>query len=347
MKEVFPDAIHLRCFNHFRKNIEKKLRSLNFTDKAAKEILRDIFGLVIENEHQLGLVDSKNEADFRQKLDAVKQKWDEMELEHRLCHKDEVIEAEFHKWFVQEKASTMISCMLSDIRQKAGMGNSPDHFYTNLCESMNNILRNRTDFKPHDVRPFVTKMYNLVEAQDSLFRKAVIRSDRWRFRQKYHHLEVDQDKWFTMNEQAQKKHLQRVYAEPLSSILEVSDKEDTSSSSSVSMNLSVPYKELINSYRIATSTLEDIWKKGIHLYSTPGLVTTVPGHSADSNSRMVASLTSGEPHFITEKKSGQFLCKGLCPRFSSYKICQHVVAAAELWSFATFLYLVEVTEGPY
>ena len=68
------------------------------------------------------------------------------------------------------------------------------------------------------------------------------------------------------------------------------------------MNLSVPYKELINSYRIATSTLEDIWKKGIHLYSTPGLVTTVPGHSADSNSRMVASLTSGEPHFITEKK---------------------------------------------
>ena len=33
------------------------------------------------------------------------------------CHKDEVIEAEFRKWFVQEKASTMISCMLSDIRQ--------------------------------------------------------------------------------------------------------------------------------------------------------------------------------------------------------------------------------------
>ena len=101
------------------------------------------------------------------------------------------------------------------------MGNSPDHFYTNLCESMNNILKNRTDFKPHDVRSFVTKIYDLVEAQDSLIRKAVIRSDRWRFRQEYHHLEVDQDKWFTMNEQAQKKHLQRVYAEPLSSILEV------------------------------------------------------------------------------------------------------------------------------
>ena len=106
------------------------------------------------------------------------------------------------------------------------------------------------------VRPFVTKMYNLVEAQDSLIRKAVIRSDRWRFRQEYHHLEVDQDKWFTMNEKAQKKHIQRVYAEPLSSILEVSDEEDTSSPSSASMNLSVPYKELINSYRIATSTLE-------------------------------------------------------------------------------------------
>ena len=58
---------------------------------------------------------------------------------------------------------------------------------------MNIILKNRKDFKPHDVRPFVTKMHNLVEALDSLICKAVIRSDRWRFRQEYHHLEVHQD----------------------------------------------------------------------------------------------------------------------------------------------------------
>ena len=133
--------------------------------------------------------------------------------------------------------------------------------------------------------------------------------------------------WFTINEQAQKKHLQRVYAEPLSSILEVSDKEDTFSSAS--MNLSVPHKEFIHSYWVATSTLEDIWKKGIHLYSTQDHVTTVSGHSAGSNSQMVASLTSGEPHFITERSPVSFFAKAYVKGLVYYKICWHVVAAAE------------------
>ena len=33
------------------------------------------------------------------------------------------------------------------------------------------------------------------------------------------------------------------------------------------------------------------------------------GHSADSNSQMVASLTSGEPHFITERSLVSFFAK--------------------------------------
>ena len=47
---------------------------------------------------------------------------------------------------------------------------------------------------------------------------------------------------------------------------------------------------------------------------------------------MVAS-EHGEPHHVTRKPSGQILCSGVCPRFTTYKICQHIVAAAEVTNY--------------
>ena len=165
-----------------------------------KEITRDIFGLSLPTERQLGLVDSQNEIDFKEKLAALKPIWDQIEIQNRLCQKHKTVTPEFHRWFVQEKSQMMTKCMIRDVRERAGMGRNPDHFYTNICESMNSTLKKRTDFKPHDIRPFVDKVFELVQAQESLLRKAVIRCDRWRFREEYRHLEVDQDKWFTMGE---------------------------------------------------------------------------------------------------------------------------------------------------
>ena len=49
-------------------------------------------------------------------------------------------------------------------------------------------------------------MYEFVQAQESLLRKAVIRNDRWLFRDEYKHLEVDTDKCFTLTERTQKQH---------------------------------------------------------------------------------------------------------------------------------------------
>lgn len=113
---------------------------------------------------------------------------------------------------VKEKVDTMIQCMIRDVRLKAGMGSDPDHFYTNMCESMNKTLKQRTDIKPNYAGPFIDKMFELVEAQEKLLRKAVIRSDRWRFRGEYAHLE---DQWFTMSDKSQKCHMGKVYSEVL------------------------------------------------------------------------------------------------------------------------------------
>ena len=98
--------------------------------------------------------------------------------------------------------------MLPEVCKKAGLGEHPDLFYTNMCELMN-TLKNRADYKGHELRPFVDKMHTFVEAQENLIWKAVIRNDGWHFWQGFH-LEVDSDKWFSLSEKAQKSHINKV-----------------------------------------------------------------------------------------------------------------------------------------
>lgn len=115
----------------------------------------------------------------------------------------------FYEWFVTEKADVVVNCMLPEVRQNTGLGEQLDLFYTNMCESMNNTLKSLTDYKEHELRPFVDKMYAFVEFQENFLWKAVIRSDCWRFRQEFQHLKMDSDRWFNLSEKVQKAILTR------------------------------------------------------------------------------------------------------------------------------------------
>ena len=64
------------------------------------------------------------------------------------------------------------------------------------------------------------------------------------------------------------------------------------------------------------------------MLSAPDHITLVPGQGQSEN-RIVASLSGGMPHYVVKKSGGQFICSGECPRFSTNKICQHIIAAAE------------------
>ncbi|MBC6401887.1 MAG: hypothetical protein GDA37_12950 [Ekhidna sp.] len=325
----FRDAVHLRCFNHFKRNIEDKLKQLQFPSHIIKDIIHDVMGVQIGSDKYQGLVDANDEEDFQEKLCLLKDRWDKFESSHRSVpqHTQSFL-PEFYSWFRSEKADVVVKCMLPDVRKKAGLGDEPDHFYTNMSESLNNILKNRTEYKEQEFRSFVEKMYDFVQSQESLLRKAVIRADRWRFREEYRHLEVDTDKWFAMSEKAQKVHLKKVYSEPLG--MKVNDElpsELTVEDQSLENPLSVDYKSLIDTTRIPTGSLKDIWLKAKRLVTVPGLVVPVPGQSSSSH-RMVAS-EHNEPHHVVSKPSNQFMCSGICPRFTTYKICQHTVAAAE------------------
>ena len=90
-------------------------------------------------------------------------------------------------------------------------------------------------------------MYDFVQSQESLLRKAVIRTDRWHFREEYKYLEVDSEKWFGMSEKAQKIHLKKVYSEPLGMKVHEELLEELTVEEQPEENpLSVDYKSLID-----------------------------------------------------------------------------------------------------
>ena len=54
----FPKAVHVRCFLHFKGNIEHKLSELRLPANVAKEFVDDIMGK--PTKFQLGLIDARN-----------------------------------------------------------------------------------------------------------------------------------------------------------------------------------------------------------------------------------------------------------------------------------------------
>ena len=101
----------------------------------------------MEGEQQLGLVDSDNDVEFREKFELLNNRWIDSEFDYQLAQKDQVIVPKFHRWFVEEKADVMASCMLRDVRAEARMRQKSDHFHTNIRESMNSTLKSQTNNK--------------------------------------------------------------------------------------------------------------------------------------------------------------------------------------------------------
>ena len=128
---MFPKALHLRCFSHFQRNIDDKVKQLQV---PTKEILHDIMGV---NVRFKGLVDAENEKDFREKLGDLKERWNQFEIYHRSVPQGKSVQPVFYEWFVTEKADVVVHCMLPEICKKVCLGENPDSFYTNISESMN------------------------------------------------------------------------------------------------------------------------------------------------------------------------------------------------------------------
>ena len=73
---VFPKALHLWCFLHFRQNVECKLHELGVSSVVIKEFKKDIFG---DPEYlQFCRVDMPNKSELESKFAILQSRWNKL-----------------------------------------------------------------------------------------------------------------------------------------------------------------------------------------------------------------------------------------------------------------------------
>ena len=82
----FPNAIQLRCFIHFKKNIQERLRDLGIPTTVACAFLNDIFGSSVGGSRLEGLVDVSSMEDFDRKLESLEEVWNALLFVESLAH---------------------------------------------------------------------------------------------------------------------------------------------------------------------------------------------------------------------------------------------------------------------
>ena len=118
----FKSAIHLRCFLHFRGNLEDKLADIGISKANAQEFLKDVFRSPALLE--IGLVDTEV-TELDKEFGDLKDAWDKCEV----AFSGTAIPS-FHQWLERNCLEEVRNCMLKDKREQAGLGSPPEPFYT-------------------------------------------------------------------------------------------------------------------------------------------------------------------------------------------------------------------------
>ncbi len=133
---TFPCAHHVRCFLHFRGNIERKLYELTIPRAVASEIVKDVMGC--PTQLQRGLVDADSADKLDKMLTGFKARWNELEKPY---NSPQI----FDGWFVKHCRDNVAKYMLPSVRENAGLGSPPSPYYTNEVESKNEVLKEKVE----------------------------------------------------------------------------------------------------------------------------------------------------------------------------------------------------------
>ena len=83
LKRNFRFALFLRCFIHFKDNVQRQLSERGLPSDIKSKFLSEIFGKQEESTKYAGLVDCDTEDEFDAKLMALKSEWEAREAESR------------------------------------------------------------------------------------------------------------------------------------------------------------------------------------------------------------------------------------------------------------------------
>ena len=257
----FPSATHLVCQIHKRRNIETKLKNLNFPVDMRGVILDDIFGKQVSGTYYMGLIDSVNEVQFHSKLEILQRKWSAMHEKGSV----------FYDWFAKYESNVVLTTMLKPVREKAGLGNPPNIFTTNASEAVNALLKSKLNYKRSELSEFVKKMAEFVKEQKEEFERAVIDCGKFKLSDRYKQMAVTQGRWCQMSVESRTAHLNSFHK---FSFVRSSEKASVSNH----IVLSVSANEAALSSLVPLSLYEGIWTKAAQLLQSKGSIAPAPGY---------------------------------------------------------------------
>lgn len=296
---TFPQAQHVRCFLHFRGNVERKLQELGIPRSVSSEIIKDIMGC--PTQLQRGLVDAESPEKLDDMLSGFKRRWNEFEKPYNSP-------PSFHFWFIRHCRDNVANYMLQDIREKAGLGSPPTPYYTNEVESKNKLLKEEVQYKSSQLPDFVEKMKRLMEGQRQEIERAIIGSGEYRLRNEYRNLAVESSKWFKMTTEQRQRKIDRFRKAAV-----VVDQPPHSNCPLDILSLPSQLKE-------------SLWEKASDLAKDETAIVRAPG-DGDESAWMVKSYSGKRPHFVKITKC-TFACDDQCLSYKSMKLCSHTIALA-------------------
>ena len=205
-KHSFPTAIHLLCSIHARRNVTSKLREVGVCESVQRIIVGDIFGKQVGTQYLEGLVDVESEQQYEDGLQSLCERWKMYDS----CAGGPV--STFIQWYLKCKTSLVKEGLLRSKRQSAKVGNPPPPmFTTNASVSINALLKNKLDYKKHELSVFLDKLKETIDEQERELERAVIDGGKYQFCDDYRHLIKQQDEWFLKMSTSQREtHLKKV-----------------------------------------------------------------------------------------------------------------------------------------
>ena len=317
----FKCATHLRCFLHFRGNIESKLLDLGISKSNSQEFVRDILGNPALLEE--GLVDADSDH-LDEEFEALRDTWNARERSLTRC-----TNAQFHDWFQANSLEVVRECMLKEKRESAGLGSPPEPFYTNDVESKNKVLKHQTHYKAQQLPSFVQSMKSMYEDQKQEIDKAVVGLGEYQLCSSYRSLGVSTKEWFKKNEKQRTRILDRFGSAKLESYCPQAE-DDVSQRAASPGQDSPSTSNPLRCTRLPSSTQYSMWAKVQSYLEDESSYTKSPG-SRDYSSILVKSTSSERPHFVSKTKTSVYKCDKDCLMFKSTNgICSHSLLGATL-----------------
>lgn len=141
----FPYAVQLRCFIHFKRNLQEKLRDLGMPKAVADKFVDDVFGRSEGNIRIEGLVDACSVKEFDQNFEALQELWNSRERPY-----SGESEPQFYDHFSRFHAEVIKNHMRKDLRELVGLGSPPAIYTTNASEALNSVLKKGSTTRSHN-----------------------------------------------------------------------------------------------------------------------------------------------------------------------------------------------------